>query len=182
MNWMIMRNKKISFFSLLLMLVFLFSCTQKRTYRTDEEVAHFKEPLIKINKYLVRKDAQRIADYVNRHKWDMKISKTGLWYMIYEKGDGKKSKINKIATIKYTISLLDGTLCYTSDSLGVKQFRIGQGGVESGLEEGILLMSEGDKAKFIMPPHLAHGLVGDEKKIPRRATIVYDVQLIALSE
>ena len=175
-----MKINKILLYSLLLTFVFFVSCKQKRKYRTDAEVAQFKEPLIKINKYLVKKDAELIADYVKRHKWEMKVTETGLWHMIYEKGNGRKAEEGKIAAIKYTINLLDGTLCYSSDSLGVKQFKIGQGGVETGLEEGILLMREGDKARFILPPHLAYGLVGDDKKIPRRATIVYDVQLISV--
>jgi FKBP-type peptidyl-prolyl cis-trans isomerase len=63
-----------------------------------------------------------------------------------------------------------------------KTFLIGQGGVESGLEEGILLLQEGDKARFIMPPHLAHGLIGDRDKIPARATIIYDLELVSLSD
>jgi FKBP-type peptidyl-prolyl cis-trans isomerase len=54
--------------------------------------------------------------------------------------------------------------------------------VESGLEEGILLLQEGDKARFIMPPHLAHGLIGDRDKIPARATIIYDLELVSLSD
>jgi FKBP-type peptidyl-prolyl cis-trans isomerase len=52
--------------------------------------------------------------------------------------------------------------------------------VESGLEEGILLLREGDKAKFILPPHLAHGLLGDDNKIPARSIIVYDLELLSL--
>jgi FKBP-type peptidyl-prolyl cis-trans isomerase len=29
-----------------------------------------------------------------------------------------------------------------------------------------------------MPPHLAYGLIGDNKKIPARATIIYDVEIL----
>jgi len=50
--------------------------------------------------------------------------------------------------------------------------------VESGLEEGILLLRVGDKATFIMPPHLAHGLQGDGDRIPARSIIMYDVLLL----
>jgi len=108
-------------------------------------------------------------------------TKTGLWYMIYEKGEGKKSKEGLYATINYNIALLDGPQCYSSDSLGPKRFKIGRSLVESGLEEGILLLTEGDKARFILPPHLAHGLVGDDNRIPARSIIVYDVELLSLN-
>ncbi|MBE9468285.1 MAG: FKBP-type peptidyl-prolyl cis-trans isomerase [Bacteroidetes bacterium] len=176
-----MKINKILFCSLLMIFIFFVSCSRKQQYRSDAEVAQFKEPLIKINKYLIKKDAEQIADYAKRRKWEMKVSKTGLWHMIYEKGNGRNAKEGKIATIEYNINLLDGTLCYSSDSLGVKKFKIGQGGVEAGLEEGILLMREGDKARFILLPHLAFGLVGDDNKIPRRSTIVYDVKLVNVS-
>ena len=39
------------------------------------------------------------------------------------------------------------------------------------------MMREGDKAKLIVPSHLAHGLVGDFDKIPPLTPIVVDIQL-----
>jgi len=50
------------------------------------------------------------------------------------------------------------------------------------LEEGLLLLHQGDKAKFIIPSHLAYGLLGDQKQIPPGATLVYDVELIQLNK
>ena len=140
-----------------------------------------KESLIRANKGLVTIDQERIEAFAERHKWDMQTTETGLWYQIYEHGDGDSASNGLIASLKYTVSLLDGTLCYSSDSTGEKTFLIGQGGVESGLEEGILKMRCGDKARFIMPPHLAHGLPGDNDKIPPRSTIVYQVELLNLT-
>ena len=92
------------------------------------------------------------------------------------------SQTGKIASVNYKLWLLDGTLCYSSDSLGMKKFRIGKGGVEKGLEEGILLMQVGDKARFIMPPHLAQGLMGDQDRIPPRSVILYEVELVQISD
>ncbi|MFW5700766.1 MAG: FKBP-type peptidyl-prolyl cis-trans isomerase, partial [Cyclobacteriaceae bacterium] len=132
-------------------------------------------------KGLVEKYSGIIESYVTRRGWPMEETKTGLWYMIYEKGQGEMTGKGKYATINYTVHLLDGTFCYSSDSLGAKTFKIGQGGVEPGLEQGILLMKEGDKAKFILPPYIGHGLLGDSKKIPRLAVIIYDVELLEVS-
>ena len=109
----------------------------------------------------------------------MKETSSGLWYAITPgAGRYKNVQTGMLVTLKYRVSLLNGNICYNSDSLGVKQFIVGKGGVESGLEEGILLLKQGDKALFIMPPHLAHGLQGDGNKIPQRAIIVYDVDLL----
>ena len=87
-----------------------------------------------------------------------------------------------IARVNYHVSLLDGTFCYSTDSLGPEDFRIGHSTAEQGLQEGIILMKIGGKARFILPPHLAHGLLGDADKIPLRATIIYDVELLNLFE
>lgn len=147
---------------------------------SDEEFENTREALVGANRILVKKDQERIKSFVERKGWDMTESASGLWYQVYEKGSGMKAEKEMVISLKYTVSLLDGTLCYSSDSLGIKQFRIGQGGVESGLEEGVLLLREGDRARFIMPPHLAHGLAGDGDRIPQRAIIVYDVEVVGL--
>jgi len=136
--------------------------------------------LIEMNRALVRKDRLRIEGYVSRNNLDMKETGTGLWYSILRNGNGEKVKSGVRVNLDFSVSLLDGHECYNSQKEGIKTFVVGQGGVESGLEEGILLMHIGDKAKFIMPPHLAYGLTGDANKIPARAIIIYDVELLSI--
>lgn len=166
----------------IIILAFSFSCCNRHNQRlNDEQKASQKEAFIKANKGLVTLDQERIESYVNRHGWQMQKTKTGLWYQIYEPGTGALASTGQVAHLKYEVSLLDGTICYTSDSLGIMNFRIGQGGVESGLEEAILLMHVGDKGRFIMPPGMAHGLLGDENKIPPRSIIVYHAELLNLT-
>lgn len=161
-------------------LLSILSCTGRN--EAPKKEANYHETLIKVNKYLVGQDADMIRKYIKRRDWQMKSTETGLWYMIYEKGNGVHAITNKIATIKYKVYLLDGTLCYTSEKLGPKKFTLGKGGIERGLEEGLLLMHVGDKARFILPPHLAQGLTGDGNKIPPRSIILYDVELIQISD
>lgn len=158
------------------------SCGGEKNKPTKQDQAKYQERLIEVNKYLVKEDAGVIQKYVKRRNWQMTTTKTGLWYMIYERGNGLPAQPGKLATIKYKIWLLDGTLCYSSEKSGPKKFRIGRGGVEPGLEEGILLMHAGDKAKMIMPPHLAHGLIGDQDKIPPRSIILYEIELLQISD
>jgi len=67
---------------------------------------------------------------------------------------------------------------FDSISTGLKKFIIGKGQAENGLEEALLMMKYGDKARLILPPHLAFGLLGDDKKIPRRAIIVYEIEVV----
>jgi len=172
--------KKIQIIALFLTTLF-FACgenyTEQPVYKSDKGR---KDTLKKINKYLVKQDAERIQSYIERRGWDLEVTETGLWYGIYEKGKGELAQKGQIATFNFSIELLDGTKCYSSDSLGVKRMKIGRGNVESGLEQGLLFMRPGDKAHLILPPYMAHGLLGDFDKIPARAAIVYNIELIRL--
>ena len=152
----------------------------KKKHMTKTELKKYDKSLEAANRYLTTLDAERIDSYAKRRNWDMIVTKSGLWYQVYEHGKGPKAKEGQVAVLNFKISLLDGTLCYTSDSLGTKEFAIGHGGVESGLEEGILLLKVGDKARFIMPPYKAHGLLGDMNKIPARSIIIYEIELLKL--
>ena len=59
-----------------------------------------------------------------------------------------------------------------------KEVLVDQSEVESGLQEAIKLLSTGDRAKFIIPSHIAHGLLGDLNKIPPLRTLVIDLTLL----
>jgi FKBP-type peptidyl-prolyl cis-trans isomerase len=143
--------------------------------------SYTSEPLINANKKAVRMEDDQIRAYINMKGWQMKVTGTGLRYLIYQKGKGPIASNGKSAKIEFECSLISGEVCYSSQRTGVKEFKIGSGGVESGIEEGILLMREGDKAKFILPSHLAFGLIGDQNKIPGKSTLVYDVHLLELN-
>ncbi|HEX2936848.1 MAG TPA: FKBP-type peptidyl-prolyl cis-trans isomerase [Bacteroidales bacterium] len=177
-----MRNAILTFSFLLLLAI---SCgnepreTENNKSKTDPKA----ERLVNINRQLVANDIEKIKGYIKRRNWNMQVTPTGLWYDISEKSTGPKATTGKKATIKYTVELLeDGTTCYSSEKTGPKTFTIGKGGIEAGLEEGILLLNEGGKAIFILPPHLAYGLLGDEKCIPARSIIIYHVELIKLTD
>jgi FKBP-type peptidyl-prolyl cis-trans isomerase len=139
-----------------------------------------QDSLISYNKKVTKTEDEEIGDFINRYQWKMKKTATGLRYMIYHKGIGSFATKGKYATINYSVRLLNGDLAYSSEQTGPREFEIGHGGVESGLEEGILLLRVGDHAKFIVPSRLAFGLLGDQDKIPQRATLVYDIELINL--
>ncbi len=179
------KIKMKKYFPVLIILfsVILFSsCKEKKKVRKDLD--SYNETLIRINKYLVKEDAERIKSYIARKKWDMQQTETGLWYEIYEKGDetGELAVEGNIVTINFRIELLDGTLCYTSDSIGAKKFKIAFSDVESGLNEGMKMLRTGDKARLIMPPYIAHGLLGDEYKIPARSIIFYDIEVLDIQK
>jgi len=136
--------------------------------------------LIEANKQLVKTEDELISDYIERYNWEMQTTGTGLRYMIYSRGEGPPVMPAKSVRMDYTIHLLTGELCYSSEKDGTKEFILGKAEIENGLEEGILLLHVGDKAKFIIPSHLAFGLMGDFNKIPQKAALVYDLQILGI--
>lgn len=160
----------------------MFACNGRVMEEKEKETKPVTGPgdLIEANKLMVKSEDQRIEDFIRRYGWQMETKGSGLRYMIYHEGKGEKADAGKIAMIDYTLSLLSGDTVYTSENEGIKSIPLGKGTAESGLEEGILLLNVGDKAKFIIPSHLAFGLFGDAKKVPAKATLVYDIELIEL--
>lgn len=166
-----------------IMIVLIFACSSCKSRSTNDEKNDnqpSKKTLEDVNIMMLEAESQEIDDFISRYGWEAGKTDTGLRYYIYEHGEGRQAAIDLTAVISYEISLLSGDVLYTSEKMGPRHFQIGKGGVESGLEEGIRLLRVGDRAKFILPAHLAHGVPGDGVKIPRRSAIVYDVKLLDL--
>ena len=182
MSLLICINRYYSVLAALLLLMMLgSSCSdQPQPSNSTRHLGMMSDSLVNYNRGVVLTEDQQIEDFVARYGWKMNKTGTGLRYLIFKEGHGERTKKGKVAVIRYTLRLLNGNLCYSSDKEGLKEFKIGYGGVESGVEEGILLMHVGDRAKFIVPSHLAFGLLGDQNKIPQHATLVYDIELVKI--
>jgi FKBP-type peptidyl-prolyl cis-trans isomerase FkpA len=167
---------KALFFIWLLLLLLALSCNNSAD-KTVIRQKPGKDELADINRYFVQKDRERIQNYIERKKLTMKESATGLWYYIKKEGTGKYITDNDKLTVNYVCSLLDGTVCYSSDKSGPKEYVLGKSEIEAGLNEGFRLLKPGGEAIFILPPFMAYGLVGDGKSIPSRAVLVYDIKI-----
>jgi len=79
----------------------------------------------------------------------------------------------------YDGRLLDGTPFDSSYKRGVPlTFRVGTGAVIRGWDEAFLTMHRGEKRTLIIPHWLAYGEKGQPPKIPGKATLVFEVELI----
>ncbi len=167
----------ILFLSLFLSL--LLSCNNSEEKHTITRIDKRKveKALAKMNKEYINVENQQIDDYLNRRNWNFERTKSGLRYHIYKKGIGKRPVSGSTVTIDYEISLIRGELVYSSDNLGSKVFVVDHSEDPSGLHEAIKLMRVGGKAMFVIPSYLAYGLLGDENKIPKKATLFYKVYL-----
>ena len=157
--------KNMCLFSLLAsFIVFTNSCGSKPEKVENNEFNHekVKQQFVKANQQVVVKENDEMDYYQKSHQMEFIKSTSGIRYYVYKpssKGDSIKN--DDIITINYTISLLDGTECYSSKTEGAKEFKVGMQDVENGLHKAVLFLKSGDKALIMSPSHLAHGLLGD---------------------
>ena len=156
----------------------LFSCSEKEK-KTNKTTDWSKQHSISYNQEINEREAIQIALFLDHHQeYKMTETETGLRYMIYKDSAGNTNpKIGQEVWLDLTIKLLDGTTCYTSDDSEDEVFIVDKSDKESGLNEIVKLLTVGDKAKIILPSHLAHGLLGDFDKIPPQSILLIDVQL-----
>jgi FKBP-type peptidyl-prolyl cis-trans isomerase len=161
--------------------IYIPSCQNEPPNEKRIDPAQFKSRLEKVNKYEVENESDEINQFVAHYGWKMNKTKTGLRYIFLKQSKGDSVHSGDIVKVHYTISLLDGTECYSSKKDGAYEFKVEGDAVESGMHEAVQLMQVGDKAKFILPFHLAHGLHGDDANIPPLSTILVDLELLEKS-
>ena len=128
---------------------------------------------------------QQIKDYLtaNQLQGQVKTSTSGLYYII--NGTATSTKTSTPAEeleFNYTLSYIDPTTnkAVVVDSANrTKSAYIPflSGVVVLGLEEGLLLMKEGERGQFFMPSNLAFGSDTRSGKIPEYSPILFDVTL-----
>lgn len=106
-------------------------------------------------------------------------TESGLRYQIIQEGSGVKPKTGQTVAVHYKGMFPDGLEFDNSYKRGNPiEFPIGTGQVISGWDEGIQLLKVGDKARFVIPSHLAYGTQGAGGVIPPNATLLFDVELM----
>jgi FKBP-type peptidyl-prolyl cis-trans isomerase len=92
------------------------------------------------------------------------------------------SEKGKTVSVHYKGKLLDGTVFDSSYKRNQPfEFTLGTGQVIPGWDEGIQLLSVGDKARLVIPSNLGYGARGAGGVIPPDATLIFDVELIGVS-
>lgn len=94
-----------------------------------------------------------------------------------------KSKIGDQLTMHYTGTLQDGTKFDSSlDRDQPFTFQLGVAQVIKGWDQGLVDMCVGEKRKLTIPPELGYGEKGAGNVIPGGATLVFQVELINISD
>ena len=108
-------------------------------------------------------------------------TESGLRYQIIQKGNGAQAEKGNTVSVHYEGSLSNGQVFDSSYSRNQPiDFSLGVGQVIPGWDEGIALLKVGDKARFVIPSHLAYGSAGAGGVIPPDATLIFDVELMGV--
>lgn len=175
-------KSQLHLFFLVLVVVYMNAC-QTFTGKNESNGTQNIHPdsILQFNKDFVAEENNRIEDFCRRYGWNLETTKTGLRYKQLRKGNGIQAVLDSKAHIRLQIKLLTGETVYETPVGEISEVRIGRRDVVSGLEEGLLMMREGDQFQLIVPSHLAYGLIGDMDRIPERAALICKVDLIKVS-
>jgi FKBP-type peptidyl-prolyl cis-trans isomerase FkpA len=140
-------------------------------------------------------DTQLIEEYIAEKNIQATKTESGLYYVIEEEGSGTEIESGDTAFVHYAGYLLDGTVFDTSmkavaqeagvyneqrdnaGGYGPLEVVVGQGRVIPGWDEGLGLLKQGDKAKFIIPSTLAYGARETGGTIKANSILVFDVEI-----
>jgi len=131
--------------------------------------------------------------YIAANKLTPVTTASGLKYVITKASALRKPQNGDTVMVNYTGRLLNGQMFDSSIEADAKAGGVHQSGrpyeplpvvlgehrVISGWEEGLALLNEGSKAKFIVPSKLGYGEQGmGNGAIPPYATLVFDLEIV----
>ena len=106
----------------------------------------------------------------------------GLRYIDEQVGSGDEAHTGHRASVHYTGWLTDGSSFDSSRNSGRPfAFSVGAGEVIRGWDEGVAGMKVGGKRRLIVPSSMGYGPRGYPPVIPQNATLIFDVELLAVS-
>lgn len=95
-------------------------------------------------------------------------------------GDGPEAKTGDKVKVHYTGTLMNGKPFDSSRDKDPFEFELGKGSVIKGWDEGVPGMKVGGKRKLTIPWPMAYGETGSGDKIPPKAALKFDIELLEI--
>ena len=153
---------------------------KKMTYDEAKQVVQDFFTELEANAGAMNEELEKKFLEQNAQQEGVKVTESGLQYLVLKEGNGVKPGPNDAVTVHYTGRLIDGTVFDSSVERGEPAtFAVGQ--VIPGWVEGLQLMSEGAAWRLFIPSNLAYGPHGTGPIQPN-STLIFDVQLIKVNK
>jgi len=104
---------------------------------------------------------------------------SGLQYMVLKQGTGAAPKVNDMVTVHYRARTVDGVE-FESSHWNNKPANVVVGNTIKGWTEALTKMPYGSTWRLYIPPDLAYGEAGAGTVIGPNATIICDLELLAI--
>lgn len=96
-------------------------------------------------------------------------------------GTGAEAARGSIVAVRYRGTFTDGRE-FDASRGDPFRFPLGEGVVIEGWDQGLLGMKVGGKRRLRIPPELAYGEAGSPPEIPPNSTLVFEVELVAVTQ
>ena len=114
---------------------------------------------------------------------EAKKTMTGIRYVIMKEGEGATPKPGDKVNVLYVGRLLNGTIFdEAKDPAQPFTFRVRRDMVIEGWDQVLQLMKKGEKRLVIVPPEMGYGTRGQQPKIGRNATLVFEIELLTFGK
>ena len=162
---------------LCIVLLLCSSCSSNEPREPVKQAAVLVETiaLTEVNRQLMEKDKDIIETLMHRKNWEMNYHPEGYYSMVIKEGKGGEIQNNSTVELLRKIQLLDGTVCYEEQK---HSFNVNRTEEIAGLHQALLGRRGGDNLRFIFLPHMAYGLLGDRDKIPLRASLIFEIEIL----
>ena len=148
----------------------------QKVSKTNAERA---ETLKNANPDETAKAAIDLEEFLAKNKIEVEPTASGLYYVMTTEGNGEKPEAGQMVKVHYTGKLLDGTVFDSSVERGEPiSIPIGVGQVIPGWDEGIMMMSKGEKGILYIPYYLAYGDRQAGDKITPFSNLIFEVELV----
>ncbi|OUS32890.1 peptidylprolyl isomerase [Thalassotalea sp. 42_200_T64] len=115
----------------------------------------------------------------NAKREEITVTESGLQFEVLVEGDGEKPTADSTVRTHYHGTFTDGKVFDSSVERGQPaEFPVG--GVIAGWTEALQMMAVGSKWRLHVPYNLAYGERGSQGAIPPYATLVFEVELLAI--
>jgi FKBP-type peptidyl-prolyl cis-trans isomerase FkpA len=104
---------------------------------------------------------------------------SGMVYQSLKEGKGASPKATSTVEVNYRGTLTNGKE-FDSSYKRNQSISFPLSGVIPCWTEGVQLMKPGGKAKLVCPPELAYGTRGAGRDVPPNATLIFEVELLAI--